>query len=86
MLNNFFGLDVSKRSVILAGILLFRSGGCGRVGKGGVEKSRLQLTSAKVEVEVEAEINNIQIGLVWFTLSITTYPGGWVGGWVGGVC
>ena len=29
------------------------------VGGGGVEKSRLQLTSAIVEVEVEAELGNI---------------------------
>ena len=37
----FFGL----------GILLLRS--CGWVGGGGVEKLRLKLTSAKVEVEAE---------------------------------
>ena len=29
---------------------------CGRVGGGGVEIWRLKLTSAKVEVEVEAEL------------------------------
>ena len=29
------------------------------VNGGGVEKSRLKLTSAKVEVEVEAELGNI---------------------------
>ena len=28
------------------------------VGRGGVEKSRLKLTSAKAEVEVEAELGN----------------------------
>ena len=35
--------------------------GCGGyvVGGGGVEKWRLKLTSAKVEVEVEAELGNI---------------------------
>ena len=33
---------------------------CGRVGGGGVEKSRLKLTSAKVEVEVEAELGKKQ--------------------------
>ena len=38
---------------------------CGRVGGGGVEKSRLKLTSTKVEVEMEAELGNIQFGLVW---------------------
>ena len=34
--------------------------GCGGyvVGGGGVEKWRLKLTSAKVEVEVEAELGN----------------------------
>ena len=33
---------------------------CGRVGVrwGGVEKLRLKLTSAKVEVEVDAELGN----------------------------
>ena len=48
------------RSVILGGILLLRSGGCGWVGVGGsgAEKSRLKLTSAKVEVELEAELGN----------------------------
>ena len=29
---------------------------CGRMGGGGVEKWRIKLTSAKVEVEVEAEL------------------------------
>ena len=48
-----------------------------------IVKSRLELASAKVEVEVEAELGNNQFGLVWFTLSITTYPCGWVSGWVG---
>ena len=32
---------------------------CGRVGGGGVEKWRLKLTSAKVKVEVEAELGNL---------------------------
>ena len=32
---------------------------CGRVGGGGVENWRLKLTSAKVEVEVEAELGKI---------------------------
>ena len=31
------------------------------VGGGGVEKWRLKLTSAKVEVEVEAELGKIQL-------------------------
>ena len=29
------------------------------MGRGGVEKWRLKLTSAKVEVEVEAELGNV---------------------------
>ena len=41
------------------------------MGVGGLEKSRLKLASAKVEVE--AELGNNQFGFVWFTLSITTY-------------
>ena len=49
------------------------------MGGGCVEKSRLKLTSSKVEVEAQTELGNIQFCLVWFTLSITTYPGGWVG-------
>ena len=39
--------------------LLLRSGGGGGGGGGGVEKWRLKLTSAKVEVEVEAELGKI---------------------------
>ena len=35
----------------------------GWVGGGGVEKWRLKLTSAKVEVEVEAELGNN--GIFW---------------------
>ena len=35
------------------------SGGGVGVCRGGLEKSRLKLTSAKVEVEVEAELGNI---------------------------
>ena len=45
----------------------------------GAKSWRVRKTSAKVEVEIEAELGNIQFGLVWFTLSIATYPGGWVG-------
>ena len=44
---------MQSRCSINVVILLLRSGG------GGVEKSRLKLTSAKVEVEVEAELGNI---------------------------
>ena len=58
LLKYFFGLVGVFRLVISADILLLRSGGGGCMGVhgGGVEKLRLKLTSAKVEVEVEAEI------------------------------
>ena len=59
MLKYFFGLDSANKSVILAGILLLRSGGW--VGWAGVEKLRLKLTLAKVEVEAELGKNNSYI-------------------------
>ena len=63
LLKYFFGLEIANRSVILAVILLLRSGGgnwVGVVGCGdGVEKLRLKLTSIKVEVEIEAELGNM---------------------------
>ena len=51
MLKYFFGLDGANRSLNRQ-VFYF----CGRVGGGGVEKCRLKPTSAKVQVEVEAEL------------------------------
>ena len=48
------GLDGANRSYIYWQVFYF----CGQVGVGGVEKSRLKLTSAKVELEVEAVLGN----------------------------
>ena len=48
---------------------------CDWVGMGGVEKSRLKLTSAKVEVGVEAELGNEKKGTLFSgTLTLTTIP------------
>ena len=51
-LKYFFVLDGANRPVVSARILFLRLGG-------GVEKLRLKLTSAKVKVEVEAELDNM---------------------------
>ena len=49
-------------SKAISKFLLLRSGG--GVGGSGVERWRLQLTSAKVEVEVEAELGKSKSYLV----------------------
>ena len=44
------------------------------MGGGGVEKSRLKLTSAKVEVEVEAELGNTGVSISYDLLFLLYTP------------
>ena len=61
-----------------------------------LEEWKLRLTSAKVEVEVEAELGNIHTTLlllqfytgwvtylIWYWCSLLVWTGGWLGGFGG---
>ena len=43
------------------------------LGRGGVEKSRLKLTSAKVDVEVEAELGNSKTFIIGVKTTANTW-------------